>query len=125
MRIVAISDTHTKEREIVVPDGDILVHAGDFTYKGRIDEITDFLDWFLELPHKHKVFIAGNHDITLDPDIRENTKSFLPVHWIWKIFFDRIKDAENVHYLDDSGVTIEGINFWIRCYTDFRTWVGV
>jgi len=112
MRIVAISDTHTKEREIVVPDGDILVHAGDFTYKGRIDEITDFLDWFLELPHKHKVFIAGNHDITLDPDIRENTKSFLPVHWIWKIFFDRIKDAENVHYLDDSGVTIEGINFW-------------
>jgi len=112
MRIVAISDTHTKEREIVIPNGDVLVHAGDFTYKGRMDEITDFLDWFLELPHKHKVFIAGNHDITLDPGIRKISKSFLPVHWIEKIFFDRVKDAENVHYLDDSGVTIEGINFW-------------
>ena len=33
MRIVAISDTHTKERELAIPDGDVLIHAGDFTMK--------------------------------------------------------------------------------------------
>lgn len=122
MRIVAISDTHTKEREFVIPNGDVLIHAGDFTYKGRKQEVIDFLDWFLELPHKHKVFIAGNHDITLDPYIRENPdlsfflKSYMDKnmskHWIHQEFFDRIKGTENVHYLDGSGVTIEGLNFW-------------
>jgi Icc-related predicted phosphoesterase len=112
MRIVAISDTHTKEREMVIPNGDVLVHAGDFTYRGRKGEIKDFLDWFLNLPHKHKVFIAGNHDITLDAYIRATTKEFLSEHWIHNRFFDRIKDIENVHYLENSGVTIEGINFW-------------
>lgn len=116
MRIVAISDTHTKERELFIPDGDILIHAGDFTYRGRKDEIKDFLDWFLDLPHKHKVFIAGNHDVTLDPYIRGIKQRFFEgngnSHWIYSDFFDRIRKSKNVHYLEDSGVTIEGLNFW-------------
>ena len=118
MRIVAISDTHTKERNFEIPDGDVLVHCGDFTYRGRKGETVDFLDWFLELPHKHKVFIAGNHDITLDSSIRGDLSlsnylgSHLPKHWIHQEFFDRIKGVENVHYLDCSGVTIDGVNFW-------------
>jgi hypothetical protein len=118
MRIIAISDTHTKERELSIPNGDILIHAGDFTYKGRKVETIDFLDWFLELPHKHKVFIAGNHDISLDSSVRGDLilpyylRSRLPKHWIHPEFFDRIKEIENVHYLENSGVTIEGINFW-------------
>ena len=116
MRIVAISDTHTKERELSIPDGDVLIHAGDFTYKGRKEEISDFLDWFLDLPHKHKVFIAGNHDVTLDPYIRGTRQSFFgegdDSHWIHSDFFARIRKSKNVHYLDDSGVTIEGLNFW-------------
>lgn len=116
MRIVAISDTHTKEREAVIPDGDVLVHAGDFTYRGRKDEIADFLDWFLDLPHKHKVLIAGNHDVTLDPYIRGTRQSFFGEdegsHWIYSDFFDRIRKSKNVHYLDNSGVDIDGLNFW-------------
>lgn len=116
MRIVAISDTHTKERNFEIPDGDVLVHCGDFTYSGRRNETVDFLDWFLELPHKHKVFIAGNHDVTLESMQREDINSILKIedseHWIHQEFFDRIKGVENVHYLDCSGVTIDGVNFW-------------
>ena len=41
MRIVAISDTHTHHMDVVVPNGDVLVHAGDFTYKGRREEIVE------------------------------------------------------------------------------------
>jgi predicted phosphodiesterase len=94
MRIVAISDTHTMERNFQIPDGDVLVHCGDFTYKGRQEEITDFLDWFLDLPHKNKILIAGNHDVTLEKNHREDIVSLLEIedseHWIHECFFKRV-----------------------------------
>jgi hypothetical protein len=34
LKIVCISDTHGKHRNLKVPDGDVLVHAGDITSKG-------------------------------------------------------------------------------------------
>ena len=61
-RIVCISDTHCAE--IDVPDGDILLHAGDLTYMGKPDELRVVMDWLSSLPHKHKIFIAGNHDFS-------------------------------------------------------------
>ena len=116
VKIVAISDTHTHHMEMVVPDGDVLVHAGDFTYKGRRDEITEFLDWFLGLPHPNKVLIAGNHDITLDSEKRSNFNTIASVddmdHWIHEEFHERIRARKGVHYLENSGVCIDGINFW-------------
>lgn len=49
-----------------LPPGDILIHAGDFTDRGTLEEIQDFVTWFECLPHPHKILIAGNHDILLD-----------------------------------------------------------
>jgi 3',5'-cyclic AMP phosphodiesterase CpdA len=54
MRIVCVSDTHGRHREITVPDGDVLVHAGDLTRYGRLDEARDVNDWLRTLPHRHK-----------------------------------------------------------------------
>ena len=34
VRVVVISDTHTSHRQLVLPDGDILIHCGDFTFYG-------------------------------------------------------------------------------------------
>lgn len=62
MRIVTLSDTHMQHEDIEVPDGDVLLHAGDFTGMGRLEEVIKFLGWFEKQPHLHKVFIAGNHD---------------------------------------------------------------
>lgn len=68
MRVVCISDTHRyhekpwEAEKIKIPDGDILIHAGDSTYEGRIAETTNFLAWFVSHPHPNKVMIAGNHD---------------------------------------------------------------
>jgi hypothetical protein len=53
-----------------IPDGDILVHAGDLTNAGTIPDIQRTIDWIAELPHPHKVCIAGNHDTYLDPRTR-------------------------------------------------------
>ena len=62
--IVCISDTH--DTKPLLPDGDILLHAGDPSQYGLFDEIQAQLDWLNAQPHKHKIIIAGNHDLILD-----------------------------------------------------------
>ena len=62
VRIVAMADTHGYHDRLVVPDGDLLVHAGDITQRGSLDELAEFNDFLSRLPHRHKLVIAGNHD---------------------------------------------------------------
>jgi predicted phosphohydrolase len=61
-RFVCLSDTHSKHSKIEVPDGDVLIHAGDFCHFGTPEESRDFLNWYSSLPHPHKLLIRGNHD---------------------------------------------------------------
>lgn len=61
-KIVLISDTHSLHAGVKIPDGDILVHAGDLTMMGRMNEIAGAGLWLRSLPHTHKVVVAGNHD---------------------------------------------------------------
>ena len=57
-----ISDTHNDHRSLKVPDGDVLIHAGDFTSFGRKSHAEDFNKWLGELPHKTKIVVNGNHE---------------------------------------------------------------
>ena len=94
MKILHLSDTHNKHNELQnLPEADILVHSGDFSFAGSQSETLDFLSWFIDLPYKYKIFIAGNHD-----DYLYNT--------------DKIGLPDNCHYLCHSAVTIEGIQFY-------------
>jgi len=97
MKIICISDTHNKHEEIPIPGGDVLIHAGDITEGGTKREVQDFLAWFTSQPHRHKIFIAGNHDFYLEKNSQEEIEEIIP---------------ENIHYLKDRTITIEGINFW-------------
>ena len=63
--VVCISDTHNT-MPANVPDGDILVHAGDLSQYGTFPEVAAQLAWLRQLPHKHKIVVAGNHDLLLD-----------------------------------------------------------
>ena len=42
-----MSDTHAMQNRIAfeIPDGDIFVHAGDFTNCGRVTEVQRFNEW--------------------------------------------------------------------------------
>jgi Icc-related predicted phosphoesterase len=62
MRIVCVSDTHGWHNLTRVPDGDILIHSGDLTRHGSLEDVEDFDRWLGSLPHAHKVVICGNHD---------------------------------------------------------------
>ncbi|MGM0571921.1 MAG: metallophosphatase domain-containing protein [Pseudomonadota bacterium] len=95
MRLVCISDTHSMHRQIQVPDGDILIHAGDCLGAGTLEELEDLDNWFSEQPHRHKILIAGNHDWCLQ-DEPEEAEALV----------------RNAIYLRDSGTEIEGLKFW-------------
>ncbi|MDT0675086.1 metallophosphatase domain-containing protein [Autumnicola musiva] len=95
MEVTCISDTHNKHDELSLPEADLLIHAGDFTEAGTKKESLEFLNWFSSQPHKNKILIAGNHDF----------------------YFEKHKDIyniipENIHYLKDSGIEINGLYFW-------------
>ena len=64
MAIVCISDTHNTQP--TVPEGDILIHAGDLTQSGSLKELQAALTWLHTLPHPTKIVIAGNHELLLD-----------------------------------------------------------
>ncbi|BBM86877.1 metallophosphatase domain-containing protein [Candidatus Uabimicrobium amorphum] len=96
MRIVAVADTHTFEKSLgELPDGDIFIHAGDLLRKGSLDELEKVSPWINSLPYKYKIIVAGNHDRCFQEDSLQACGLL-----------------KNVIYLEDSGVTIEGINFW-------------
>lgn len=93
MRIVAISDTHTKHDRLVVPECDVLIHAGDCSNSGSRSQITAFWDWMDKQPAKHKLFVPGNHDIACEDGLRPSGMS-------------------SVVYLQDESVTIDGVKFY-------------
>lgn len=66
LRIVCISDTHMRHRSVRIPEGDVLVHAGDITRRGDLADLVSFNAFLGELPHPVKIVIAGNHDFCLE-----------------------------------------------------------
>jgi predicted phosphohydrolase len=95
LRIVAVSDTHNCHREIDIPDGDILVHAGDISIEGNVEDLRDFNDFLGELPHRHKIVVCGNHDFCFERQPAEARAAIT-----------------NAIYLQDSGVEVEGLKFY-------------
>jgi len=115
---VCISDTHSAVDPLTkLPEGDVLVHAGDFSRVGRPEEIANFVHFLNAQPHPYKVVIAGNHDLTLEQATFARTSS--------RLWYGRAADALGVDcgalkraiessctYLEDSSVAIEGVNFY-------------
>ena len=66
VRFVCLSDTHMRHTSIQVPPGDVLVHTGDFTNHGTLQQTLDFVEWFASQPHKIKICVPGNHDMIMD-----------------------------------------------------------
>lgn len=98
MRIVAISDTHNQHGNIrlPLPDGDVLVHSGDASYKGEFSVYRSLSDWLMQQPHKHKIFVPGNHDITFESDEAASRACFDP----------------SISILINQSVVIDGLKFY-------------
>lgn len=44
------------------PEGDVLIHAGDFCNEGKLPEVKSFAAWLKKQPYRRKIVVAGNHD---------------------------------------------------------------
>lgn len=111
MKVIYVSDTHGGHDFVKVPEGDILIHAGDFSGMGREQDVRSFAEWIRKLPHKHKIVIAGNHDVSFArmPELART--------WL----------GDSCTYLENSGVEIEGLKIWGSPHHSFfdnsGTWV--
>ena len=109
VRFVCISDTHCSFPQL--PAGDVLLHAGDFSFLGTLPEVHEFNKYLGTLPFKHRIVIAGNHDVTLDLDLfEENVRSVPPLRGVDAAFVKA--RLVNCTYLEDSGVEVEGYKVW-------------
>lgn len=80
-----------------MPPGDILVHAGDATGRGKPQEVIKFLDWFEAQSYRYKIFIAGNHDFLFEQD---------------PYLAQALTSQRNMIYLLDDAIELEGVNFY-------------
>ena len=109
MTLTTISDTHGLHRRIKnIPMADVLIHAGDVSTYGEEHQILDFLNWFSNLPHQYKIFIAGNHDFFFEREKEKYIQKHIPT---------------NVIYLNDSGCEINSTHFYGSPITpEFMDW---
>lgn len=99
MKIVCLSDTHCQLNRVTIPDGDILVHSGDLTYRGTVSEISKELYELSKHRARFKaiVMVEGNHD------------------WLGQrnpTLMDELCDDNGIILLRDSSAIIEGIRFY-------------
>ena len=93
VRVICIADTHTNTPHI--PNGDVLIHAGDLTNVGTVEEIQAQINWLDSLPHREKIVIAGNHDSYFDPKSRKGEDK------------GRKLNFKRLHYLHNQSVTLK------------------
>lgn len=110
LKIVAISDTHNKYSKLVIPECDILISAGDYSFRGTPTEVNQFHEWFNKQPAKYKISVQGNHELGVE-------KMFSVSQMIAK------DKCPGVHFIDEGLVEIEGIKIWCSAITpEFCGW---
>ena len=110
MKIWLISDTHGKHEELTIPDNiDMVISAGDGgTYKNAFmckKDLDMFLEWFNNLPIKHKVYIPGNHDTAMESGLIEEDS------------------YQEINFLLHESIEIDGVKIFGSPYTPaFYSW---
>lgn len=103
MKIWLISDTHGKHHELILPEVDMVIHAGDMgTYRDphmNVNGILDSLAWYRSLPIKHKVLIAGNHCTSIERGLIDK------------------KEFEGITFLQHEFAEVGGLKIFGSAYT--------
>ncbi|KAL4738469.1 Metallo-dependent phosphatase-like protein [Aspergillus similis] len=95
VHVVCISDTHNTKPSL--PDGDILIHAGDLTQSGTREELQKQIDWLDSQPHRYKIVIAGNHETFLDRNHRSyHGNEKVTIDWKSLIYLERTSTTLNL-----------------------------
>lgn len=103
LTILHISDTHGFHNQFPKEtfDGiDMIIHSGDCSNWRDVNrnqvEVMDFLNWYADVPVANKIFVAGNHDTSIERK-RITKEDFT---------------AAGIHYLENESIEIEGLKIW-------------
>lgn len=109
-KICAISDVHGKWNKVTIPECDILISAGDYSFKGEHHMVRDFHKWLDKQPAKHIISVQGNHEKIVEAD-------FLLAKQI------AVQACPRVHFIDEGLVEIEGLKIYGSAITPwFHNW---
>tara|TARA_R110000868_G_scaffold64476_1_gene193549 strand:- start:936 stop:1622 length:687 start_codon:yes stop_codon:yes gene_type:complete len=101
MKIWHISDTHAMHGFLKVPSNvDLVIHSGDCSnyrdpYRNE-QEVRDFIEWYSILPIKHKIYVAGNHDTSIEK----------------RLVTPATFASKGITYLENASTHIDGLNIW-------------
>lgn len=91
--IAVFSDTHGHHRKLSLKQADIAIHLGDACTFGNDMQLSDFFQWFSQYPAKHKIFIAGNHEVQWISEPERFLQMF----------------PKNIIFLENTSIYLEGI----------------
>ncbi len=99
MNLTFISDTHSlHDRLPTIGAGDVLIHCGDFTGRGTLDDTLNFAEFMAAQPFTHKIVIAGNHDWCFEDKRRNIAEHILKEYGlIIKRIKPRIHASGHIH----------------------------
>lgn len=110
MKIVAISDVHTKWKNLIIPECDVLISTGDYSYHGEKHIVEGFHEWLNKQPAKHVISVQGNHETWVEKNFEEAKAA-------------AIKACPRVHFVQEELIEIEGIKIWCSAWTPwFHAW---
>lgn len=102
MKFVAISDIHRDWSMLQnLPEGDVFIFAGDFSNWGEFIDIQHCAMAMANLPFKHKLLIAGNHDMKCEGNYAMVKETFA---------------QRNIRYCENELVEIDGIKIYLSPY---------
>ena len=97
---------------VCLVSGDVLIHTGDFSNTGEPEQIEDLHVWLCSQPHKWKIVIAGNHDVTMDAAYyKDRGAARFHADREEAVDPERVRailiNSEHVVYLEDEAVEID------------------
>ncbi len=104
MRLVFISDTHTLHEKLTIPECDILVHSGDWSFQGHEHETVEFAKWLDKQPAKRIVLTSANHEKFFETMLPESRK------WV-------TDHCPRVDLLIHEAIEIDGLKFFASPYS--------
>lgn len=110
MKIVALSDVHNRWHNLVIPECDLLISAGDYSFHGEPHVVKSFHEWLNIQPAREIISVQGNHETGVEENFDKAKQ----------IAFDACPRA---YFMDEGLVELNKIKIWCSAITpNFFNW---
>lgn len=105
IKIVCVSDTHSSQNNLKIPENDLFIVAGDLINHSEGEkEMKSFNNWLESIKSKNKIIVGGNHDKYLEKNKLKINQIFPSAHYL----------EYNSFKLEDSNILIYGAPCTLR-----------